>query len=58
MEDVVKLIVENGVSVAVIIYFMYRDNKFMTQLNNTLTTLVQTVDTVKELIKGNESRNG
>lgn len=51
MEDVVKLIVENGVSVAVIIYFMYRDNKFMTQLNNTLTTLVQTVDTVKELIK-------
>lgn len=51
MDDLVNLFVNNGVAVAVIVYFMYRDLKFQTQLNTTLQTLVDTVDTLKEYIK-------
>jgi len=51
MEDLVNLIVNSGTTVVIIAYFIYRDNKFMVQLQNTLTTLVDTVGTLKDLLK-------
>lgn len=44
MDDVVKLIVDNGVTVAVIFYFMWRDTKFMAKIDNTLTALKTVID--------------
>ena len=44
------MIVNNGTAVAVIAYFMYRDFKFMTTLRETLTTLVDTVDVLKDAV--------
>ena len=54
IKDIVNLIMNSGVTVLVLSYFIYRDNKFMTQLNTTLTTLVQTVTTLKEMIENKE----
>lgn len=51
MEDLINLFLNTGVSIAVIIFFMYRDIKFQSQLQTTLTTLVQTVNALKELIE-------
>ena len=48
MDQIVQLLVNNGTAVAVIAYFMYRDFKFMGTLQNTLTTLVNTTDVLKE----------
>ena len=48
--DIVNLFVNNGVAIAVIVYFMYRDYKFMDSLQTTLTTLVNTVDVLKNLV--------
>lgn len=48
MQDMVNLFLNTGVSVVVIAYFMYRDFKFMGTLQNTLQTLVDTVNTLKE----------
>lgn len=46
MNDIVSLFVNNGVAVAVIIYFMIRDYKFISQL----TTMIQQLnDTVKDV---------
>lgn len=51
MEDLINLFLNTGVSISVIIFFMYRDIKFQSQLQTTLTTLVQTVNALKELIE-------
>ena len=42
------------VSIIVIAYFMYRDFKFMMQLQQTLQTLVDTVDCLKDVIGDNK----
>ena len=52
MEAIVNMILNSSVSIIVIAYFMYRDFKFMVQLQQTLQTLVDTVDCLKEVIGG------
>ena len=52
MDDFVNLLVNNGTAVAVLAYFLFRDYKFMDTLQITLTTLVKTVDALKESIEG------
>lgn len=53
MEQLMNLILNDGIAIAVVSYFMFRDYKFMQQLQTVLVTLVDTVkvleDTVKEL---------
>jgi len=49
-EPIVNMIVNNGVAVAVVVYFLFRDWKFHDNLQVTLTTLIETVDTLKELV--------
>ena len=46
MNELVNIFVNNGVAVAVIIYFMIRDYKFISGLSSTLQELI---DTVKDL---------
>lgn len=48
MEEFVNLFVNNGTAIAVIIYFMWRDSKFMDKLNNSLTALITLVNEIKE----------
>jgi hypothetical protein len=52
IQDTVNLILNSGVSIVVIAYFMYRDYKFIAQLQTTLTTLIDTVDCLKECVNG------
>ena len=50
MQEFITMIVNNGTAVAIIAYFMYRDFKFMSTLRDTLTTLVDTVDVLKDAV--------
>ena len=50
MQDLITVITNNGVAVAVLVYFIYRDNKFMGTLQTTLQTLIDTVDALKDTI--------
>lgn len=55
IDSLTTLIVNNGVAVAVIAYFMFRDYKFMDELQRTLQSLVTTVDVLKSVVsKGDE----
>lgn len=58
MNDIVTLIMNSGMTVVIVAYFIYRDFKFMGTLNTTLTTLVDTVNTLKDMVQdingGNE----
>lgn len=48
--EVVNLITNTGVSIAIIAYFCVRDWKFQDTLQKTLVTLVDSVDALKSLI--------
>ena len=49
--DIVSLIVNNGVAVAVIIYFMFRDFKFISKLSDSLQELIDTVKSFEKTIR-------
>lgn len=56
MKELVTMIQNTGVTVVIIGYFIFRDYKFMGTLKDTLTSLVNTVNTLKEVVqsKGGE----
>lgn len=58
MEDLVSLFVNNGVAVAVVIYFLARDWKFNDELHKTLTTLIDTVDALKDVVEIRKESRG
>ena len=50
MTDIVNMVLNSSVSIVVIGYFMYRDFKFMGQLQQTLQSLVDTVGVLKDFM--------
>lgn len=50
MNDIVNMVLNTSVSIVVICYFMYRDFKFMGQLQQTLQSLVDTVGVLKDFM--------
>lgn len=57
MPEVVNLFTNTGVSIGIIVYFIFRDLKWMGQLNTTLITLVDTVNALKDLIRRNNDED-
>lgn len=50
VKNIVDLIVNNGVAIAVLAYFCIRDWKFMETLTRTLATLTEQNETIEKLI--------
>lgn len=50
MEAIASLILNDSIAVVVVAFFMYRDLKFMTQLQQTLQVLVDAVEGLKQVI--------
>lgn len=46
MNDIVKLIVDNGVTIVVLGYFMYMNYKFNEKMTTTLTKICDTLDEI------------
>lgn len=55
LNDLISIFVNNGVAVAVIIYFMFRDVNFM---QNLTTSIQELKDCVKEVTKIYERKEG
>ena len=51
LNDLITMFVNNGVAVAVIIYFMFRDYKFITQLTKILQELTDSVNSATKILK-------
>ena len=54
ISELVNLCIHSGVSIVIITYFILRDWKFNNTLVTTLTSLVNAVDTLKQLISEKE----
>lgn len=50
ISSIVTLITEKSVTIFIIAYFVFRDYKFMTTLQNTLTTLQETMEIVRNTL--------
>ncbi len=57
MEDIINLIVNNGVGVACLVYFMFRDYKFCEKINNTLATVESYIALREKKLKGEDDKN-
>lgn len=51
VNEIVNLFVNNGVAVAMIVYFAIRDWKLNSRIQETLITLVDTVDALKDALR-------
>lgn len=51
MNDIVNLIVNNGIAVVVVAYFMFRDYKFNNELIKTMTSIQDSLQTINNKIK-------
>lgn len=54
VNEIVNLFVNNGVAVAMIVYFALRDWKLNSRIQETLVTLVDTVDALKDALRKDE----
>lgn len=52
MNEIISIITNNGVAVAVIVYFMIRDYKFIGQLTKTIQELIDSVKAIEQIYKG------
>ena len=51
MESIINLMVNNGIAVVVVAYFMIRDYKFNNELIKTMTTITDSLNEITEKIK-------
>lgn len=56
VEQIISVVTNNGVSIGLLLYFVYRDNKFMNTLNTTLTTLRNTTESIKKMLEKRDSK--
>ena len=56
IEQIISVITNNGVSIGLLLYFVYRDNKFMNTLNTTLTTLKNTTESIKKMLEKRDTK--
>lgn len=59
MNDIIDLVVSNGIGVACIMYFMLRDYKFMDTMQKTLNSLNESVSLIERyFIEDRERERG
>lgn len=56
MENIINLIVNNGVAVAVVGYFLYTNYKFNEKLVGTLTAIETRLQHIESEVNNNESK--
>lgn len=47
MDEILTLIVNNGSAVALLIYFIYKDNKFTDNITKALTSIEESLEIIK-----------
>ena len=58
METMINLIMNSGVSIAVIVYFMFRDYKFIQQLNTNIQKLIDVMCLTNDRLEKNFDTKG
>lgn len=57
MENIIDLLVNNGIGVACLVYFMFRDYKFVNKINDTLAVVESYISLREKKLKGEDDKN-
>lgn len=57
MSDIIELLVNNGIAVVVVGYFLFRDYRYTSEQIKTLTEIQVTLETLSKRILKNEDNN-
>ena len=57
MEDIIQILVNNGVAVAVVAFFMWKDIRFMDTIQKTLTSLDESTKLIEKYFIEERSEN-
>jgi hypothetical protein len=58
MNDLINIIINNGVAVGVVVYFIYKDYKWNNELLKTLTTIQVTLQEINDTYVHNKHIKG
>ena len=47
MDEIVNLMINNGTAIALLIYFIYKDNKFTETITKALTSIEESLEIIK-----------
>lgn len=50
MNDVLNAIVNNGVAIGMLMYFIYKDSKWTETINKSLTSISDSLEVIKETV--------
>lgn len=54
MDEIINLIVNNGTAIALLVYFIYKDNKFTENITKALTSIEESLEIIKESVSKNK----
>lgn len=54
MDEMVDLLINNGTAVALLIYFIYKDNKFTENITKALTSIEESLQIIKDSVNKNK----
>lgn len=55
MEEIMNLIVNNGSAIALLVYFIYKDNRFTETITKSLTAINESLEIIKDNMNGGKN---
>ena len=56
LDEIANLMINNGTAIALLIYFIYKDNKFTENITKALTSIEESLEIIKDSV-GKNKRN-
>lgn len=53
MDEIANLMINNGTAIALLIYFIYKDNKFTENITKALTSIEESLEIIKDSVNKN-----
>lgn len=50
MNDIASMIINNGAAIGLLIYFVYKDNKFTAMISKSLTNISNSLDIIQDIL--------
>ena len=54
LDEIMNLIVNNGTAVALLVYFIYKDNKFTENITKALSSIEESLEIIKDSVNKNK----
>ena len=57
MNDIASMIINNGAAIGLLLYFVYKDNKFTSMISKSLTNISNSLDIIQDILNKEVKKN-